>query len=208
MSPPRYSNRFPDRMLNYLHPHEEPQYLSRPHLAMLRSELTIWAGAVVFCIGAFRLHIPLIGGIALVVASLLLATKAVPWWNTCYAITDKRVLMLTSIVSDKLVDVPTKLVIDVKFERTPLGHLLDYGDFELNLSGRPSLRDFRYVRQPKHVYWLLTHARVGNGGSWPPPSGDGVRNMVASEIRRQRTGSGPARCDGCPTAQWTREAEA
>lgn len=171
MSPPHFSNRFPGRMLNYLHPNEEPQYLSRPHLAMLRSELTIWAIAAAFCAAAIKFQVPLLGGIVLVVATLYVVAKGVPWWQTCYAITDKRILILTSIVSDKLVDVPIKLVIDIEYDRTPLGKLLDYGDFNLNLSGKPNLKDLTYVRNPKHVYWLLTHARVGNGGPWPPAPG-------------------------------------
>lgn len=195
MSPPHLSGRVPDRVLRYLHPNEELRYLSRPHLAELRWQLVIGTSAVAFFVGAVGLHVPLIGALVLLSATIFVAVKGTPWWETSYAITDKRVLILTGVVADRLVDVPIKLVIDIKYDRTLLGRLLGYGDFELNLSGRPSLRGLVWVPEPDLVYWLLTLARVGDDAPRPQIFGEAARNLVAARAGLQQS---IAHCTGCP----------
>jgi PH (Pleckstrin Homology) domain-containing protein len=164
MSTSTFSAGMPRRgVKKYLHSTEEVEYRCRRHPVVISSVFSLWLVSVVVCLALEAiaswtppaLHVGGAGVLVLVLGTLFLGWRGLEWWKACYVFTNERVLLIEGLVSRVVIGIPFRLVIDTTYRRTLPGRLLDYGDVELNLSGRPSLRTLRTLPKPDRVYNLI-----------------------------------------------------
>jgi hypothetical protein len=78
------------------------------------------------------------------------------WWLERFVLTDKRVLLITGIVSRKVAMMPLARVTDMAYQQSPLGMMLNYGTFVLESAGQDqALRDIKPLPHPNELYLLF-----------------------------------------------------
>lgn len=66
---------------------------------------------------------------------VLLLVAVLKWWQTEYAITNKRVYSKTGIISRTVHDAPLEKVTDATFHQSFIGRLLNFGTVSINTAG-------------------------------------------------------------------------
>lgn len=101
---------------------------------------------------------------------------ALDWREEVLAVTDKRVLLVTGLLTKRLAVMPLSKVTDMTFERSPAGRVLGYGTFVMESAGQAqALSRIEFVRKPDQLYHRLSQQLFGGG----------VPSLTAPEPDRQ-----------------------
>ncbi|MDT4987787.1 MAG: hypothetical protein QOI74_1881 [Micromonosporaceae bacterium] len=75
------------------------------------------------------------------------------WWFDRFILTNKRVMVVSGIVTRQVAMMPLLRVTDMKYVQSPLGRLLNYGTFELESAGQEqALRKVDNLPNPNELY--------------------------------------------------------
>jgi membrane protein YdbS with pleckstrin-like domain len=86
------------------------------------------------------------------------------WHREQLAVTDKRVLLITGLITKKLAVMPLTKVTDMTYERSPWGRLLGYGTFVMESAGQhQALSRIDFVAHPDRLYRRLSEQLFGDG---------------------------------------------
>lgn len=91
-----------------------------------------------------------------VLAFAIIAWMVIGWWLERFVLTDKRVLLVSGIISRRVAMMPLARVTDMAYVQSPLGIMLDYGTFVLESAGQDqALRDIKPLPHPNELYLLF-----------------------------------------------------
>lgn len=86
------------------------------------------------------------------------------WYLEQLAVTDKRVLLVSGLLTKKLAVMPLSKVTDMTYERDPWGRILGYGTFVMESAGQhQALSRIEFVRNPDRLYHRLSQQLFGGG---------------------------------------------
>ncbi|GII21282.1 PH domain-containing protein [Planosporangium mesophilum] len=75
------------------------------------------------------------------------------WWFDRFILTNKRVMVISGIITRNVAMMPLVRVTDMKYVQSPLGRLLKYGTFELESAGQDqALRKVENLPNPNELY--------------------------------------------------------
>jgi membrane protein YdbS with pleckstrin-like domain len=75
------------------------------------------------------------------------------WWFDRFILTNKRVMVVSGIVTRTVAMMPLLRVTDMKYVQSPLGRILNYGTFELESAGQDqALRKVDNLPNPNELY--------------------------------------------------------
>lgn len=88
----------------------------------------------------------------------------IEWYHEQLAVTDKRLLLVSGLITRKLAVMPLSKVTDMTYARDPWGRLLGYGTFVMESAGQhQALSRIEYVRNPDRLYHRLSQQLFGGG---------------------------------------------
>lgn len=145
----------------YLFPTERYRGEWRRHVIHLATPVTV---AILATVGlgfgggfaAASLNSGLIGMLAFLAWLVALAwvTWQVLWWHfDRFILTNKRVMVVSGIITRNVGMLPLGRVTDMKYEQTPLGRILNYGTFVIESAGQDqALREIEHLPNPNELY--------------------------------------------------------
>ncbi|HEX5595025.1 MAG TPA: PH domain-containing protein [Micromonosporaceae bacterium] len=81
------------------------------------------------------------------------AWRLADWHYDRFILTNKRVMVVSGIVTRRVAMMPLLRVTDMKYDQTPLGRLLNYGTFVLESAGQDqALREVKHLPNPNELY--------------------------------------------------------
>jgi membrane protein YdbS with pleckstrin-like domain len=81
------------------------------------------------------------------------AWHIVDWWYDRFILTNKRVMVVSGVVTRNVAMMPLQRVTDMKYVQSALGRLLNYGTFELESAGQDqALRSIPHLPSPNELY--------------------------------------------------------
>lgn len=94
---------------------------------------------------------------AVVIAYLVVlswaAWKIADWYFDRFILTNKRVMVISGIVTRKVAMMPLLRVTDMKYEQSPLGRMMNYGTFVMESAGQDqALREVKHLPDPNELY--------------------------------------------------------
>lgn len=157
----------------YLLPTERPVINIRRHWAVLagntlQSLLLLVIGILVVRVGRNVDLVEMIGiyFCVFVVARWLWVIG--DWYVEKLIVTDKRVLLLTGIVTRKVAIMPLVKVTDLTYNRSATGLMLGYGQFVVETAGQDqALSTIDYVPQPERLYMQISELLFGGDKGAP-----------------------------------------
>lgn len=104
------------------------------------------------------------------------------WFMDRFILTNKRVMLVSGLITRRVAMMPLVRVTDMKYEQSPLGRMLNYGTFVLESAGQDqALREVPHLPNPNELYLRVVEemyepeaveARLGNNAA-DEESGDG-----------------------------------
>lgn len=163
----------------YLIQSERPVVLTRRHWASMIRPAAIASGWSVL---ALLILIYLSAAQIMTVAGLLLLFGAIGWfgWQLLdwhgeeFVITDKRVLLISGLLTRRVAIMPLGKVTDLTYERSVTGRILGYGVFVIESAGQQqALSRIDYLPTPERLYHDVSTLLFGPrpGGRSGPPAG-------------------------------------
>jgi len=111
----------------------------------------------------FRRHLPAIGlihaliGLGICVLFGRTAWKVACWNADRFAVTTARAMLVTGLVNRQVSMVPLRKLTDMSLRRSPLGMVLDYGEFVIESAGEAqAMRRIRFLPHPDVLYLQLS----------------------------------------------------
>jgi membrane protein YdbS with pleckstrin-like domain len=81
------------------------------------------------------------------------AWQIVDWWFDRFILTNKRVMVVSGIITRNVAMMPLQRVTDMKYVQSALGRVLNYGTFELESAGQDqALRSIPHLPSPNELY--------------------------------------------------------
>ncbi|CAM3355463.1 PH domain-containing protein [Stackebrandtia soli] len=81
------------------------------------------------------------------------AWKVFDWYFDRFILTNKRVMVISGIITRKVAMMPLLRVTDMKYEQSPLGRVMDYGTFVMESAGQDqALREIKHLPNPNELY--------------------------------------------------------
>lgn len=136
---------------------------------MYRPILTTLGGVVLFFLLIPRVPVDAtFVGDALVLGLIALlgwlAWKWIEWSRSLFFFTAYRIIYVHGIVTRTIAMLPMGKVTDLKYDRTPAGQILDYGNFIIESAGQEqALRELNYVPEPDETYKQIVDWLFGKG---------------------------------------------
>jgi membrane protein YdbS with pleckstrin-like domain len=104
---------------------------------------------------------------------LWVAWKHLDWYFDRFILTNKRVMVVSGLITRKVAMMPLLRVTDMKYEQSPIGRMLNYGNFVLESAGQEqALREVKHLPNPNELYLRVceemyepeaVEARLGRG---------------------------------------------
>src|SRR5690242_1099867 len=144
----------------YLFPTEKFRGEWKRHWIQLGKEITIALVATLvmgYATGYMAKH-NIASGITIVIIIWLIILfwicwRIGDWWFDRFILTNKRVMVVSGIVTRQVAMMPLLRVTDMKYVQSPLGRLLNYGTFELESAGQEqALRKVDNLPNPNELY--------------------------------------------------------
>lgn len=142
----------------YLIPSERPVVVTHRHWASMAKVGSACAGVflvamlMVLYLGDSQFF-AVIGVLGLLVS---LGWFAFTWWSWAdeeFVITDKRVLIVSGVITRRVAIMPLTKVTDLTYERSILGRLLGYGVFVMESAGQhQAMSRIEYLPRPDQLY--------------------------------------------------------
>ena len=165
----------------YLFPTERYRGEWKRHWIHLSTALAVGAGAtLVFGYLAGFLTRQNLDAMVTVAVLLWLAVigwvawRVFDWYFDRFILTNKRVMVVSGIVTRKVAMMPLLRVTDMKYEQSALGRMLNYGTFVLESAGQDqALREVKHLPNPNELYLRVVEemyepqaveARLGKDG--------------------------------------------
>ena len=150
----------------YLLPSERAVVVARRHWAVLLREIT--EIAIVWLILLFLLGLTDSGFLGLVTTFFLLFSAiwlgwdVIQWYVEEFAVTDKRVLLVSGLVIRNVAIMPLIKVTDLTYKRDLLGRMLGYGTFIIESAGQDqALSRIDFVNHPDEWYRRISAELFG-----------------------------------------------
>jgi membrane protein YdbS with pleckstrin-like domain len=109
------------------------------------------------------------------------AWQIADWWFDRFILTNKRVMVVSGIITRNVAMMPLQRVTDMKYVQSPLGRALHYGTFELESAGQEqALRKITNLPNPNDLYLKIVEemyepeaveARLAGAGLEPSDDG-------------------------------------
>ncbi|WP_318241233.1 PH domain-containing protein [Cellulomonas avistercoris] len=181
----------------YVLPGERVVLATRRHWAKLLEPALVAAAVFAVCGWLTYVLEPTVGDGVLVVWWLWLAALArfgwylLLWRVEWFVATDKRMLLLTGLVTHQVGMMPLMKVTDMRYSRSVLGQMLGYGQFLLESAGQDqALRQIGWVARPDATYRDLC-ALIFTPVTTPPSDGEDDAGPRPSRRGRLRRPDGP-----------------
>lgn len=108
------------------------------------------------------------------------------WYVEKLVVTDKRVLLLTGIVTRKVAIMPLVKVTDLTFNRSVTGLMLGFGQFVVETAGQDqALSHIDYVPQPEKLYMQISELLFGGDKGAPGALVTAAQREAEEEAERQ-----------------------
>ena len=179
----------------YVLPGERVVLATRRHWAKLLEPVGTAIVVFAVCGGLTALLQPALGEGVLVVWWLWLVALArlgwfvLVWRVEWFVATDKRMLLLTGLITHQIGMMPLMKVTDMRYSRSVLGQVLGYGQFLLESAGQDqALRQINWVARPDATYRDLC-ALIFTPVS--PPASDGEDDDGAQRAPRRAPVAAP-----------------
>ncbi len=101
------------------------------------------------------------------------AWKHLDWYFDRFILSNKRVMVVSGLITRKVAMMPLLRVTDMKYEQSPIGRALNYGTFVLESAGQQqALREVKHLPNPNELYLRVceemyepeaVEARLGRG---------------------------------------------
>jgi hypothetical protein len=145
----------------YLFPTEKFRGEWRRHPIELAKEIGI-AALVTVCVGLLAGYLARINAADEISGVLVFAWfgviiwaawKIVDWWFDRFILTNKRVMVVSGVITRNVAMMPLQRVTDMKYLQSALGRVLNYGTFELESAGQDqALRSIPHLPSPNELY--------------------------------------------------------
>jgi hypothetical protein len=145
----------------YLFPTEKFRGEWKRHPIQLAKEIGIAAG-VTIAVGLLAGYLARINAADEIAGFLVLgwlgviiwaAWKIVDWWFDRFILTNKRVMVVSGVITRNVAMMPLQRVTDMKYVQSALGRVLNYGTFELESAGQDqALRSIPHLPSPNELY--------------------------------------------------------
>src|SRR5829696_1033059 len=174
----------------YLLPTERPVINIRRHWAVLAA--TTVQSALLLVIGILLARILNSVDFAQMVATyfcifvvLRWAYEVYSWYVEKLVVTDKRLLLLTGIVSRNVAIMPLVKVTDLTFHRSASGLLLGYGKFVVESAGQDqALSKIDFVPNPERLYIQISELLFGGDKGTPGALVTAAQQQAEQEAER------------------------
>ncbi|MBA9007072.1 MULTISPECIES: PH domain-containing protein [Thermomonospora] len=91
-----------------------------------------------------------------------LVWKVITWSIEFFIVTEHRVMMVTGVLNRKVAMMPLAKVEDIKLDRSVVGRMLGYGEFEIESAGdKQALRNVAYMPYPEQLYLEISSMIFG-----------------------------------------------
>lgn len=148
----------PASVNRYLLPHERSCITVRIHPAIMARPLILFSGLVSGGLVAARKLTnrpvrPEMAGGAYLPVLLYFLYRVAARQATYFAVTDKRMILVSGLVVRKVAMMPLAKVTDMSFQRSAMGRVFGYGEFIVESAGRDqALRSVNFVPYPEQLY--------------------------------------------------------
>lgn len=148
---------------HYLLPRESLEVAVRRHWTVLvRPGLRL--GAIAALIVVLLVRTPadssFVGILLLALAAVLLvfAWQWAGWWTDRFVVTDKRVMLVTGVLTHRVAIMPLSKVTDMTYENSLPGRVLGYGAFIMESAGQDqALHRIDHVAHPDWIYQRMSN---------------------------------------------------
>ena len=148
----------PASVYRVLLPHERRVITVRFHPAILIGPVA-WTLAGLAVAGLLSTLVHLDGTVLLIIwlAWLVLVVRLLfyiyQWLEDYFVVTSARLLLATGVFRKTVNMMPLTKVVDMRFERSPIGRLLGYGTFIVESAGQDqALRQINHLPYPEQLY--------------------------------------------------------
>jgi membrane protein YdbS with pleckstrin-like domain len=160
----------------YLLPTEIPEVVTRRHWASLTRAGSIFLGLIllgVFMVSALGdTQFFSTAGVVTVLGDLgWFGWVILDWSHERFVITDKRVLLISGLLTRKVAIMPLSKVTDLTYERSLMGRILGYGVFVMESAGQQqALSRIDYLPTPDQLYHQVSALLFGpRSRPWASP---------------------------------------
>lgn len=195
-------------MNRYLLESERLVFAVRRHSAVLAGTVSIYVllvfvAAVLLAFANGSSVIATTGLVVLLAASAWFAWKVGDWWVERFTVTDRRVLLVSGLLTRRVAIMPLRKVTDLTFERSVTGRLLGYGAFVMESAGQQqALSRIDFLPRPESLYLQMSDLLFGTGeadhdpdedaGERPSRTGRPARSRATARPRPPETHRQPA----------------
>jgi membrane protein YdbS with pleckstrin-like domain len=180
----------------YLLPSERPVIQVRRHWGVLAADTLqslglLIAGIFVIRVGGGQNFIRMLAIYFTVFVVIRWAWIIGDWYVERFIVTDKRVLLVTGIVTRKVAIMPLVKVTDLTFNRSALGQMLGYGEFVVESAGQDqALSKISFIPKPEKLYIQVSELLFGGDKGSPalpsPAEREAELEAGARALRRRR----------------------
>jgi len=133
---------------------------------------------------------------------LYLTYQITQWWMDHFIVTNRRVLLVSGVLTKRTAIMPLMKVTDLTFEQTPAARLLQYGTFVFESAGQDQAlsRVTHLPGGPRQLYLQITDLLFATYGGGPPatPMRFAQQQTVNVESGRTPGGDEPRRHQTTP----------
>jgi hypothetical protein len=156
---PRAHPQAPKELDRYLIPSEQIIFMTRRHWVVLFGPIALvlgWLVVVVFFDQSLNGPSLRVRDLALLIwfgLVLRLAAKFTDWYRERFLATDRRLMLVSGIVTRQVDIMPMSKVTDMRYDRTVTGQLLGYGVYIMESAGQEqALQTINFIPQPDLHY--------------------------------------------------------
>ncbi|MFB4316741.1 PH domain-containing protein [Actinomadura sp. 21ATH] len=146
----------------YLMPHEGRVIAVRRHPAVLLPALVLVVGGLILCgFAATLVSVMWIWWAWLATLGYLL-WKVIAWSVEFFLVTEHRVMVINGVLNRNVAMMPLAKVTDIKMNRSLVGQMLGYGEFEMESAGqKQALRNVGFMPYPEQLYLEVSSVIFG-----------------------------------------------
>lgn len=150
----------------YLLPSERAVVIARRHWAVMLPAwlrvIAVWAVLILLMVETEDGFLGLFALFFFVFSALYIGWIILEWYHEQFAVTDKRVLLVSGLLVRKVAIMPLIKVTDLTYERNPWGLLLGYGTFIIESAGQDqALSRIDFVNHPDELYRRISAELFG-----------------------------------------------
>ena len=169
----------PSALNRYLLDSERLVFAVRRHSAVLAGAtcvylLLLFVAFLFFWFAGGSGAIATTGLVVLLGASGWFGWKVGDWWVERFTVTDRRVLLVSGLLTRRVAIMPLRKVTDLTFERSFTGRVFGYGAFVMESAGQQqALSRIDFLPRPESLYLQMSDLLFGSGGADYDPDEDG-----------------------------------